>query len=407
MFLLRHGTVGTVGTVGTLGPVVYSATDLANAAACEFAVLRTLDAKLGRIGALELPADAMLERAARLGDRHEEQVLAEYVERFGPWDPVAGTGVVQIERPRRGQHNDPAVLAAKHDETIHALTTGADVVFQAGFFDGRFGGWADFLLRERSAESGRPVYAVYDTKLARHAKITALLQLAAYGDQMLAAGLEPAAQVHLILGDRTVTDHRLADLLPVYRERRARLQAILDDRLAADGAVAWGDDRYRACGRCDVCSPEVEATRDVLLVAGLRTTQRARLHAADLTTIDELAVSAGPVVGMAATTLEALRAQARLQVEQSPPVGAPAHQGGAVFDLFAPEVMATLPEPDPGDLFFDFEGDPLWTDVGEGQRAAGADGGRVDGLGTGVPLRRRREPGRAGRGAGVPAVLGA
>ena len=38
---------------------------------------------------------------------------------------------------------------------------------------------------------GRPdgSYAVFDTKLARHAKVTALLQLAAYGDQLLKAGI--------------------------------------------------------------------------------------------------------------------------------------------------------------------------------------------------------------------------
>ena len=353
------------------GPVVYSATDLANAAACEFAVLRSLDAKLGRIPPLELPVDAMLDRAARLGDRHEETVLAEYVERFGPWDPAEGTGVVQIQRPTAGRHTDASVLAATHDETVHALKTGADVVFQAGFFDGRFGGWADFLLRERADEaSGDPVYAVYDTKLARHAKITALLQLAAYGDQMLHSGIRVADQVHLILGDRTVTNHRLADLLPVYRERRARLQQVLDDRQAASGPVAWGDERYRACGRCDVCSPEVEVHRDLLLVAGLRTTQRARLHAAGVTTVDELAASTGTVPGMAAGTLESLRAQARLQVQQDPPPartdseGNAPRSGGVVYDLVAPEVVGTLPAPDPGDLFFDFEGDPLWTEDG-------------------------------------------
>ena len=353
------------------GPVVYSATDLANAAACEFAVLRSLDARLGRIPPLELPADAMLDRAARLGDRHEEKVLAEYVERFGPWDPATGSGVVQIQRPEAGRHTDASVLAAAHDETIHALKTGADVVFQAGFFDGRFGGWADFLLREHPDEAaGDPVYAVYDTKLARHAKITALLQLAAYGDQMLHSGIRVADQVHLILGDRTVTNHRLADLLPVYRERRARLQQVLDDRQAATGPVTWGDERYRACGRCGVCSPEVEVRRDLLLVAGMRTTQRTRLRAAGVTTVDELAAGTGTVAGMAVGTVENLRAQARLQVQQDPPPasadGLPAapRSGGVVYDLIAPEVVGTLPTPDPGDLFFDFEGDPLWTEDG-------------------------------------------
>jgi hypothetical protein len=43
--------------------VVYSASDLAVAADCEFGLLRRLDAKLGRL-ALAKQADAMLERTA-------------------------------------------------------------------------------------------------------------------------------------------------------------------------------------------------------------------------------------------------------------------------------------------------------------------------------------------------------
>lgn len=340
--------------------VVYSASDLAAAASCEFALLRALDAKLGRTPPLQLPADAMLERAARLGDRHEERVLDEYVDRFGPWDPAAGIGVAQIDRPDREHSRDRATLRAKHVETTTALRAGADVVFQAGFFDGRFGGWADFLVRE---PDGAPVYAVHDTKLARHAKVTALLQLAAYADQMLAEGIRVSPEVHLVLGDRTTTSHRLADLLPVYRDRRARLQVMLDEHQAGDTVVAWGDERYRACGRCDVCTPEVESRRDVLLVAGMRTTQRARLRAAGITTIDELAAGDVPVDGIGGHTLAGLREQARLQVEQDPPGRQDAAGTGVVVRMHSPEAVEALPAPDPGDIFFDFEGDPLWTDA--------------------------------------------
>jgi uncharacterized protein len=345
------------------GTVVYSASDLTVAASCEFGLLRRLDAKLGRIPPLELPDDAMRERAARLGDRYEAEVLAEMRARFGPWDPATGRGVAEITRPPRAGYADRATLAAKHAETVAVLRTGADVVYQAGFFDGRFSGWADFVIRDG------PRYAVHDTKLARRAKVSALLQLAAYADQLIASGIEITEHVSLILGDRTVTAHRIDDLLPVYRQRRARLQGIIDEHAAETGSVAWGDERYRACGRCEVCAPEVEARRDVLLVAGLRSAQRPRLHAAGITTIDELAVSDAEVAGIAAGTLAVLRAQARLQVAQDPPAGIPpalpegtASSGGVFYQLFAPDAVGQLPAPDPGDMFFDFEGDPLWSD---------------------------------------------
>ena len=346
------------------GAPIYSASDLTSAATCEFALLRAIDARLGRAEPLEPAEDAMLARTAALGDAHERRVLQQYRDSFGPWDPSAGAGVAEIQRPGRTLARRRAALEAMQDETLKILRTGADVVYQAGFFDGRFGGWADFLVRDRAAEGPGtgPVYAVYDTKLARHAKVTALLQLAAYADGLIAAGLTPARHVHLILGDHVTTDHRLADLLPVYRDRRARLELMLDTHLAVDAPVAWGDARYRACGRCEVCVPELTRTRDVLLVAGLRGTQRARLHGAGITTIDALAASSGAVDGVGVGALATLRAQARLQVQQT--ARATAAAGEVSFDLFAPDVVGKLPPPDAGDIFFDFEGDPLWAEDG-------------------------------------------
>ncbi|HEX5331761.1 MAG TPA: TM0106 family RecB-like putative nuclease [Cellulomonas sp.] len=346
------------------GAIVHSASDLTAAATCEYAVLRVLDAKLGRAEPVEPAADAMLARAAVLGGAHEQRVLQQLRDDLGPWDPSAGTGVVEIERPAGRLARDRFALEAAHQETLAALGAGADVVYQAGFFDGRFSGWADFLVRDREAELGAesPYYAVYDAKLARHAKIPALLQLAAYGDHLRADGVRVAPDVHLILGDRTVTSHRLDDLVPVYREREDRLLSILATHVADDAPVVWGDVRFRACGRCDVCSPEIERTRDVLLVAGLRSTQRARLHDDGIRTIDELAASAGSVAGIGAATLTSLRAQARLQVRQSPAEPAEAAPRQVEFELFAPAVVGTLPLPDPGDIFFDFEGDPLWAE---------------------------------------------
>ena len=60
------------------GAAVLSATDLTKATECEWAVLRRLDARLGRVEAVPDPEDALLNRAARLGDAHEERQLAEY-----------------------------------------------------------------------------------------------------------------------------------------------------------------------------------------------------------------------------------------------------------------------------------------------------------------------------------------
>ncbi|HEV7566052.1 MAG TPA: TM0106 family RecB-like putative nuclease [Microbacteriaceae bacterium] len=316
--------------------VVTSASDLTTASKCEFAFLRTLDAKLGRIERVEEPADPILERAGKLGDVHERRALERY--------RLAG-GVVEIERPSNYGADELADAAAA---TARAFADGAGVVFQATFFDGRFIGFADFIVRLADGS-----YQVQDTKLARSAKVTALLQLAAYAEQLVRIGVTPAGTVQLLLGDGTVSEHRLGDIQPVYRKRRARLQRIIDERLADPLPVAWGDPRYSVCGHCATCEAEIAAHRDVLMVAGLRVTQRARLADAGITTIDQLATSAGPVDGIGDMALETLRRQAALQVEAT-------GEGPPPVEFHAVSVLAALPTPDPGDIFFDFEGDPLY-----------------------------------------------
>jgi uncharacterized protein len=362
------------------GSVVLSPSDLSTASTCEFDFLRRLDGKLGWGPVVERPLDAMLERTSRLGDEHEHRVLDRYLERFGE-------AVAVFDRP---EHPDAAALTSAAEATAAAFRGGPPVVYQGVFFepaldrperneaaDGSvaeppiaFVGYADFIVREAD---GR--YTVEDTKLARRAKVTALLQVAAYALQLSRIGIEPSDEVRLLLGDGSVSTHRLADILPVYRKRIARLHQIVREHLADGRAVQWGDERFAACGRCDTCAAEVEAQRDVLLVAGVRVTQRPRLVAAGISTIDDLASLPDDVEvdRIAPSTLAALRQQAQLQLAASagepPPVV-----------VFNPSALAALPQPDPGDIFFDFEGDPLYTE-GAGAGGAGRNGSGGGGSG--------------------------
>ncbi|MCU1402632.1 MAG: helicase, partial [Microbacteriaceae bacterium] len=308
---------------------------------CEWALMRRLDWMLGRADEPPKVEDDMLKRTGLLGDVHEKRVLAEL---------KATRTVVEIERPSFDQ------IDVATRQTDDALRSGVDVVFQAAFFDGRFLGYADFIIR---GDDG--LYEVYDTKLARKAKITALLQLAAYSDQLTRLGFETGERVHLWLGTGELSSHELRDILPVYRKRRARLQEIIDGRLADPAATEWGDPRYSACGRCDACEEQVQAHRDVLLVAGMRLTQRAKLHAASVTTIEQLAARTGRVAGrlglhvpgMSDATLDALRQQAAIQLAP------PSPREPLPWRVVSPTALAAIPEPSAGDIFFDFEGDPL------------------------------------------------
>ena len=316
--------------------VIYSASDLASAARCEYALLREFDAKLGW-GERVTVEDELLARTATLGDEHEQRRLDQLRDEHGD--------VAVIGRPFPFTIANITAAAA---QTRRAIDRGAPVIYQAAMFDGRFVGFADFLVRRDEQ------YQVSDTKLARSAKVTALLQIAAYADALSQAGIPVDQEAELVLGNGTVVNYRVDELIPVYRDQRARLQQLLDNHYASGVPVRWDDENVRACFRCPVCEEQVRAADDLLLVAGMRVTQRAKLIDAGITTLDELATHTGPVDNVSARSLAKLVAQANLQVRQR-------EAGTPQFEVADPQPLALLPDPDEGDLFFDFEGDPLWT----------------------------------------------
>jgi uncharacterized protein len=316
--------------------IIYSASDLASAARCEYALLREFDAKLGW-GQRVSVTDELLDRTASLGDEHEQRRLDQLRDEH--------SGVAVIGRPFPFTIANITAAAA---QTHRAIDRGAPVIYQAAMFDGRFVGFADFLVRRDDQ------YQVSDTKLARSAKVTALLQIAAYADTLSHTGIPVAQEAELVLGNGTAVNYRVDELIPVYREQRARLQNLLDNHHAGGVPVRWDDDHVRACFRCPVCEEQVRAADDLLLVAGMRVTQRAKLLDAGITTLGELASHTGPVDNVSARSLATLVAQASLQVRQR-------EAGTPQFEVADPQPLALLPNPDEGDLFFDFEGDPLWT----------------------------------------------
>jgi len=317
--------------------IIYSASDLAAAARCEYALLRSFDAKLGWAEGVTVE-DELLARTAALGDEHEQRRLDQLRA-----DHDGEVAVIGRPFPFTVEN-----ITAAAEATRRAIDRGAPVIYQAAMFDGRFIGFADFLVRRDEQ------YQVSDTKLARSAKVTALLQIAAYADTLSRAGIPVFAEAELILGNGNEVNYRVDELIPVYLEQRTRLQHLLDEHYAGGAPVRWDDVRVRACFRCPVCDEQVRATDDLLLVAGMRVTQRAKLIDAGLTTVTELAEHTGPVTDLSVRAVEKLVAQAKLQVHQR-------DTGTPQYEVVDPQPLTLLPNPDDGDLFFDFEGDPLWT----------------------------------------------
>ena len=237
------------------------------------------------------------------------------------------------------------------------MRSGADVIYQATFFHGRWRGQADFLERvESPSELGDYSYEVMDTKLARHAKVGAILQTSNYSEHVTRLQGAKPERMHLILGDRTRLSYLVSDFGAYYRAVKRRLEGIVDKGHQPGTTYP---DPVAHCAMCDWVEQCVErriADDHLSLVAGMGRHQIERLREHGVTTLAGLgALDATTVSGIGNQTLTKLHNQARLQLSQR-------ETGEVSFELLPHEGdkrgLAALPEPSPGDLFFDMEGDP-------------------------------------------------
>jgi len=364
---------GMVGPMQLIdGQPVFAATDLVGFLACEHLVGLELAALAGLVAKPER-LDPELDLIAKRGEEHERRYLAGL--------EAEGRRVARIAQDP-GLQDRRARYEAAARATREAIERGDEVIYQATFFDGRWLGLADFLIRvERPSRLGAWSYEVVDTKLARHVKASALLQICSYVEQLTAIqGLAPE-RMHVALGGsaRTVESHRVADYMAYYRMVKAAFEA----RIAADGGIAAAT--YPPSGtypepveHCDVCRwSQVCAGRrrsddDLSLVAGASTRLRRALKGRGVPTRRGLAglelPLAEPLVEVGAGVLQTGRDQARLQVR-----GQDERRG--IYELLSPSRLpdgalepnrglTSLPPPRPGDLFFDIEGDPFALDDG-------------------------------------------
>lgn len=268
------------------------------------------------------------------GDAHE----AAHLERL----KRAGMNVVEITR---------GDLTGDSEATCAALAEGPEVVFQGAFLSGNWGGWSDFLERVERPSALRPFsYEVTDTKLKRRLHPKHVLQLVLYSD--LLAEVQGAAPefAHAELGSGERATLRLADYAHYARGARGRLEAFVADP-SPTRPVPCAD--CALCRWADHCAGVWVAEDSLFNVAGISRGQVKKLEAAGITTMEALARLDHPIRGMAETTRAKLVTQARLQHARK--TGEPA------YELRAPEPgkgFDLLPEPTPGDIFYDIEGDP-------------------------------------------------
>jgi predicted RecB family nuclease len=159
----------------------------------------------------------------------------------------------------------------------------------------------------------------------------------------------------------------VSDYLPLITLIEADLRIQVENPCLP--SPTWGSARP-ACDTCafnEHCASGREQARDLSLIADIRVEQRRKLNDAGLDTLDALADAdeeARPAT-LSERAFTSLRAQAILQCAQDRTRTVQDPTGVVSFDVHSDDGLALLPDPSPGDLFFDFEGDPFFSH-GEG-----------------------------------------
>ncbi len=290
---------------------VVSAQDLISEFECQHKV--ALDAAVAK-GNIKAPKsdNPTLELLQKFGIKFEKQRL----------EALESTHKVKrLEMPNRSRREYQAAWEA----TKQAMADEYDVIYQGTLFTDDFIGFVDFLVARKTKEgqferdsNNKVIYEPVDTKSARSAKKSAVIQVAAYAEALTRLGCPEPKEVHLWLAGDNNWSGKAPDLMNVAREYRVRVQARLP-QLGSIPQPIWAPP-CSACPHCrwaESCDQGRRQARDLSLIQEIRATTRLKLVDAGITTIDQMAAAteANRPKSVSKETFTRLQAQAAIQTQ--------------------------------------------------------------------------------------------
>ncbi len=284
------------------------------------------------------------------------------------------------------------------------MEAGVEAIAQGALLHGRFFGRPDVLRKVHGKPSrfGDWSYEAYDCKLSKETKATTILQLSFYSELLGEIQRPPNAppppapdpnsksksNKSQSAFDFDAAQISVADYLPEFmwvvppgketspeQYRVAEYSAYyrhVKDRLEKSTNNGHASDTYpEPCQHCDVCRWFRECDRrrrdddHLSLVAGIRRQHRDQLLVWEIDKVAKLATMQYPLprekkpLHGSRESYDRVREQARIQVE-SKDLEIPRHE--PILPVVEKTGFCKLPEPSPGDVFVDLEGDPF---VGE------------------------------------------
>lgn len=324
----------------------YSATDLSSHSECEHRSeleLGVLFGKLQRPGQNELDR-RMLELR---GIEHERRVR-EYYESSG----------ATVEDIRAGAGEDQRVEAAA--ATLDAMRRGVTVIYQGVLRHGDWFGKPDFLVRaDGKSTLGEFRYEPVDAKLARETRARAVLQLCVYADLLAQVQGELPERIWIVPGGALRPESlRFADFGAYYRRVKDQFVEFVNAETSSSRPYPEPVEHCNVCPWWKRCEERRHTDDHPSLIAGITRRHRERLADEKLTTLAAIGrMGAGvSVPGIRSESLGRIRHQASVQLAGRE-AGRPVHERLRPDE---PTGLVLLPDPAPGDLFLDLEGDAFF-----------------------------------------------
>ncbi len=315
--------------------VVLTPGDLAQ---CEFSLVREVAELKCLIPSVSEPR-FMGERAGALEAEHRARVVEEYRRKYSRMFTDLG------EAPAPSL----TALRARHTDTLGELRS----------LRGVGGGTVVVDLETQVLLASSPAVVlpstVADTVAGRFARAGDLARLGAHAHAASAATGTPTSNAYLHLNNDRRQEYSGSTLETVASARLAHLSRLLQAAATRTEAWPWGDPEVVACGFCARCRSAAETHRDIQLVWGMRREPRESLVRAGITTIEELAAAESAPESIDPYSWARFQERATLQLREE-------RTGERTAVVHDPGALAALPDPSPGDIFFDFEGDPFWVE---------------------------------------------
>ncbi|MCM8533618.1 MAG: TM0106 family RecB-like putative nuclease [Lentisphaeraceae bacterium] len=181
----------------------------------------------------------------------------------------------------------------QHAETIEAMKSGADWVYQAYLQDEERAGYADFLQKAaKESDLGEFSYEVIDTKLSINPSPSNAIQLIHYSELVSKTqGFEPQ-NFHLVHGDNSQTTLCRDDIIDYYDEVLADYKNFIQSR---EFTEPFPIPHCRQCGYRDHCQNYLQKKKHLALIPGVSVSQIESMRKSGIKEIGEVEEKERPV----------------------------------------------------------------------------------------------------------------